>query len=418
MSTLPYDNYRESGIEWVARLPAHWETIRLRWLCDIKKNIAGKLGFDILSITQQGIKIKDLESNEGQLSMDYSKYQMVEVGDFAMNHMDLLTGFVDISPVLGVTSPDYRVFRMKDGAPCLPQYLLYILQIGYKYRIFFPFGQGSSQLGRWRLPTEQFRDLRFPLPPIEEQQAIVSFLAAEIAKIESLIGEQQRLATLLTEKLIAQAMPNITSGGRQIRIGNAVDVMARPLSWEDGVSYTAIGLYNRGRGTFSKPPREHGDMGDSEFFWVQEGDLILSGQFSWEGAVAVAGPEDTGRVVSHRYHVLRGKRDIALTDYLFAYLITKHGDFLLNECSRGAAGRNRPLNINRLLKETITLPDLTDQEKVARALVRRKAILADSAKQINLLNERGSPSFTRLYLAKLIASPGLASKPHESAQRN
>ena len=34
--------------------------------------------------------MKDIESNDGQLPMDYSKYQRVEVGDFAMNHMDIL----------------------------------------------------------------------------------------------------------------------------------------------------------------------------------------------------------------------------------------------------------------------------------------------------------------------------------------
>ncbi len=58
-------------------------------------------------------KIKDIDSGEGQLSMDYSKYQRVFPGEFAMNHMDLLTGFVDISIYNGVTSPDYRVFQYK-----------------------------------------------------------------------------------------------------------------------------------------------------------------------------------------------------------------------------------------------------------------------------------------------------------------
>ena len=48
-------------------------------------------------ITQRGIKVKDTISGEGQLAMDYSKYQFVEIGDFAMNHMDLLTGYVDLS---------------------------------------------------------------------------------------------------------------------------------------------------------------------------------------------------------------------------------------------------------------------------------------------------------------------------------
>lgn len=89
-------------------MPAHWDVTRVRWLFEIQKRIAGELGFDVLSITQQGFRIKDVESNEGQVSLDYSKYQLVEVGDFAMNHMDLITGGVDIAQSRGVTSPDYR----------------------------------------------------------------------------------------------------------------------------------------------------------------------------------------------------------------------------------------------------------------------------------------------------------------------
>src|ERR1700681_438760 len=156
MSFSRYANYKDSGVEWLRDVREHWDIRRVRWLCEIKKRIAGELGYDVLSITQQGVRIKDLESNDGQLSMDYSKYQFVEVGDFAMNQMDLLTGYVDVSPVHGVTSPDYRVFTIRDPAIGHHKYLLYLFQMGYKNRIFYAYGQGSSQLGRWRLPTEQF----------------------------------------------------------------------------------------------------------------------------------------------------------------------------------------------------------------------------------------------------------------------
>lgn len=66
-------------------------------------------------------------------------------------------------------------------------------------------------------------------------------------------------------------------------------------------------------------------MGDSSFFYVEEGDLILSGQFAWEGAVTMATEKETGCVVSHRYPVIRGK-SIA-TEYLFALFMTNFGDF-------------------------------------------------------------------------------------------
>ena len=91
MSFPRYPKYKPSGVEWLGEVPEHWNIERVRRLCEIKKRIAGELGHDVLSITQQGVKVKDLDSNDGQLSMDYSIYQFVEVRDFAMNHMDLLT---------------------------------------------------------------------------------------------------------------------------------------------------------------------------------------------------------------------------------------------------------------------------------------------------------------------------------------
>ncbi|PSJ16209.1 restriction endonuclease subunit S [Nitrosomonas supralitoralis] len=212
MSFPRYERYKDSGVEWLGEVPEHWKIRRIRWLCEIKKRIAGELGHDVLSITQDGIKVKDLESNDGQLSMDYSKYQFVEVGDFAMNHMDLLTGYVDLSQMHGVTSPDYRVFSIRNPAISKSKYLLYLFQMGYKNKIFFAYGQGSSQLGRWRLPTEQFKDLPFPLPPTTEQQSIASFLDRETVKIDELIDEQQLLIELLKEKRQAVISHAVTKG--------------------------------------------------------------------------------------------------------------------------------------------------------------------------------------------------------------
>jgi type I restriction enzyme S subunit len=200
MSIAPYQHYKDSGVKWLGRVPISWEVRRIRHLFEIRKRICGAEGHGVLSITQQGIKAKDIESGDGQLSADYSKYQFVEVGDFAMNHMDLLTGYVDISSMFGVTSPDYRVFAVRDRAVCFDKYYLYLFQTGYRNRIFYAFGQGSSQLGRWRFPTDEFNSFEFPLPPIEEQKNIATFLDHETVKIDALIAEQEQLIALLKEK--------------------------------------------------------------------------------------------------------------------------------------------------------------------------------------------------------------------------
>src|SRR5690606_15334759 len=136
---------------------------------------------------------------------------LVEIGDFAMNHMDLLTGYVDVSKTIGVTSPDYRVFRLRNAAAC-SRYFLYLFQNAYKRKIFFPFGQGSSLLGRWRLPTDEFNAFNIPLPPSAEQTRIAAFLDRETAKIDALVAEQRNLIALLKEKRQALISHAITKG--------------------------------------------------------------------------------------------------------------------------------------------------------------------------------------------------------------
>jgi type I restriction enzyme S subunit len=72
---------------------------------------------------------------------------------------------------------------------------------------------------------------------------------------------------------------------------------------------------------------------------------------------------------------------------LWAFFQTKLGDMILNQCSHGAAGRNRPLNYNELLNETIPVPAIEKQDRIADLvlLLQRHRILATN--NAILLNE-------------------------------
>ena len=183
---------KNSGIDWIGEIPVHWSLHQFRRLFEIKKIIAGALGYDVLSVTQNGIKVKDLSKNEGQIAQDYSKYQIVDVDDYVMNHMDLLTGYVDCSKQVGVTSPDYRVFRAIDKTQISLSYYLKIFQTCYKEKIFYHLGQGVSGMGRWRLPADQLKLFYIPMPPLNEQQSIASYLDEKCSEIDKLIGVKQQ----------------------------------------------------------------------------------------------------------------------------------------------------------------------------------------------------------------------------------
>lgn len=72
----PYKDYKDSGISWLGYIPSNWKITRLKYIFQIQKRIVGELGYNVLSITQNGIKVKDIISGSGQLSMDYSNIKL------------------------------------------------------------------------------------------------------------------------------------------------------------------------------------------------------------------------------------------------------------------------------------------------------------------------------------------------------
>ena len=181
---------KDSGVAWIGAVPSDYRIASIGSLFTIKKDIIGREPETVLSITQTGIRPKDLSSNEGQNASSYAHYQIVNVGDFAMNHMDLLTGWIDISKYEGVTSPDYRVFSLNDKEMSA-DYFLRLFQYYYTNKVFFGFGQGVATLGRWRLPAINFKKIDIPVPPILEQQRIVVAIDEKVGKVDTLISNVQ-----------------------------------------------------------------------------------------------------------------------------------------------------------------------------------------------------------------------------------
>ena len=183
---------KDSRSTWFGQIPSDWNMIKIKYIFKIQKDIAGEEGHTVLSITQKGIKPKDLSKNEGQLAENYSNYQLVHIGDFAMNHMDLLTGWVDVSKYEGVTSPDYRVFGLIDKDNYCSQYYLYLMQMCYTNRIFHGLGQGVSGLGRWRLQADKFLNFSITVPSYEEQKEIANYLDQKCSAIDELIARKEQ----------------------------------------------------------------------------------------------------------------------------------------------------------------------------------------------------------------------------------
>ena len=158
-----------------------------------------------------------MSKNEGQLAESYANYQLVNIGDFAMNHMDLLTGWVDISKYNGVTSPDYRVFVLDDTENNYSQYFLYLMQMCYSNKIFYGLGQGVSGLGRWRLQSDKFLNFVIPIPPHGEQKEIAAYLDQKCVEIDNLISKKELILKEL-EKYRKSMIYEYVTGKKEAKI--------------------------------------------------------------------------------------------------------------------------------------------------------------------------------------------------------
>ncbi|QYY37424.1 restriction endonuclease subunit S [Ruficoccus sp. ZRK36] len=313
----------------------------------------------------------------------------VDRDDFVIS-LRTFEGGIERAYDTGCISPAYTV--MKSSSEVLPPYYHYLL----KSHSFIS-GLQTTVTGIRDGKTvrfDNFADLILPVPARKDQQAIADFLDYETARIDQLIEKKKRLVALASsyvESLVDRAISD--SSLPRKRFEYLTRRMTRPVDLNNHDELVRLGLYNRGRGIFKKPAADEEGMGASDFHFIKSGDLIISGQFAWEGAVAMATDDEEGCVVSHRYPVFRATDSIK-TAYLLGFLRTKLGDFLLNDCSRGSAGRNRPLNAWRLGKEKIPVPSIALQEEVERAVVAHRKIKIKTEESIEKLNEFRSALIT------------------------
>jgi|SRR5690554_1289998 len=402
MSFPRYAEYVDSGVEWLEASPSNWGLFLGKRLFKQRKEKAYPRDEQLAASQAFGVvpqkKMMTLTGNKVMLALGGTDtFRHVEENDFVIS-LRSFEGGIEHSAYTGCVSPAYTVLTsIHTVVPLFYKYL-------FKSRPYIAALQASTDSLRdgKSITFEQFGAIPLPNPSISEQTQIARFLDHETAKIDALIAEQKRLIKLLQEKLHSLILSDIKNHNLpEERLQHLVDVVRRPVTQLPDEDYVALGLFNRGRGLFHKPAKKRDEMGDSDFFWIKQGDLIISGQFAWEGAVAMATELETGKVVSHRYPVIRGRRGGILTEYLFALLTTSHGDFLLNENSRGAAGRNRPLNLNSLLKEKVKIPSISKQELVANLVHRVNQIKLETQMQKELLLERRSTLISAVVTGKI-----------------
>lgn len=183
---------KNSGVEWLGKIPNHWRIRRIKNLFELRneKNYEALEDVNLISLyTDKGVvQHSDLTETTGNKAVTADGYKIVKEDDIVVNIILCWMGAVGRSAYNGVTSPAYDVYKpLHDTNSKYYHYLFRTSQFnGECYR----YGRGIM-LMRWRTYSTEFRAISVPLPPKDEQERIVEFLDKKLDDVDRLIGNVQ-----------------------------------------------------------------------------------------------------------------------------------------------------------------------------------------------------------------------------------
>jgi len=217
MSFPPYDDYSDSGIEWVGIVPRHWSNARLRWLT--KRYAGGTPDKARMDYWTEGT-IPWLNSGAVNQSLITEPSAHITEEAFANSSARWVPSQALVMALAGQGKTKGKVAQLAISTTCnqsmaaiVPgreidaRYLFWWLTDNYQN--IRNMAGGDLRDG---LNLELLGDIPCPRPPASEQTAIAAFVDRETAKIDALATEQQRLIELLKEKRQAVISHAVTKG--------------------------------------------------------------------------------------------------------------------------------------------------------------------------------------------------------------
>jgi type I restriction enzyme S subunit len=306
---------------------------------------------------------------------------------FIASRIDARNGAMGIVPTDldgAIVTNDFPLFNVRTDR-LLPAFLGWLCRTLDFVELCQRASEGTTN--RVRLKEERFLSLEVPLPPLAEQRRIV----ARIEELAAQINEARTIrddATSNCDALLMSAYRQITVGAQRKPLSEVAPLERRPARIDVEATYPQIAVRSFGRGTFHKPP-----LSGSQITWekphlVRAGDILISNIKAWEGAIAVARPEDDGRFGSHRYLTCIPAPNVATARFVCFHLLTAEGLYDVGEASPGSADRNRTLGARELMKINVPTPEFHKQvwfDKLDGKVGELKRLQAETATELDAL---------------------------------
>lgn len=393
----PYPAYRETGVPWMPEAPAHWTVLRGKSLFSQSK-LPVRQSDEIVTCFRDGqVTLRRNRRESGfMVALQEAGYQGVRRGQLVIHAMDAFAGAVGVSDSDGKCTPEYLVCDPQDPRS-VPRYFVYALRLAARMK-FIEVECNAVRERAPRLRYPNFASMRLPVPPPDEQSAIVRYLEYMDRRIRCFIRGKRKLAALLSEQRQAIVYRAVTRGlNEEVHLkSTGVDWLGEvPAHWDVQRVKRLASIKTGGRDTV-----ERRDDGEYPFF-VRSQKIEHIDSYSFDGEAVLTAGDGAG--VAKVFHYATGKFDYHQRVYKFSDFRDIRGKFFYHylaanlrfEAFRETAKSTvDSLRLPMLQSFPVTVPPIDEQDSIVYEIERRTSDIdscqARLHEEISLVREFGS----------------------------
>ena len=368
--------YKNSGIFWQPFIPKSWHVTPLKY---ILKKLSREKGADdeLLVCSNSGDIRKRGDSRLGLVANSNDIYQGVRSGDLLIHGMDTWHGAIAVSKFDGMCTPVVHVCDSSQNKEYVATYLRNMASQQIFKLISNGVRQNTSDFRSW----DKLSRIPIPLPPLVEQEKIVSYLEDKTSKIDEVILAKEKQIKLLQELKDAEIANVITRGlNPDVKMKRYDSLLSSecPEHWcitrnksfmslvgekvgRQSVSYTLLSLTTKGviirdvesgKGKFPK------DFDTYQI--VQRGELVFC-LFDIDETPRTVGIVETGGMVTGAYTVLRVNEKYAIPEYVYYYYLCVDN---IKALKPYYSGLRKTVRADKFLQLYIPVPSVEEQRTI------------------------------------------------------
>lgn len=391
-----YNEYKDSGVQWLGEIPSHWELLKMKYAFKERSEKNHPNEEPLCATQSRGVIPQSLyEGRVVVVNKGFEGLKLVKVGDFVIS-LRSFQGGIEYAYYQGIISAAYTVLQPKESD--MAPYFKYMFKSHDYIQLLQTCVTGIREGQNINYPLLAKKAV--PIPPMEEQHAIVSYLDTKCSKLDTFISNKEKEITLLQEmkqRVITDAVTRGLNPNVKFKPTNIPWLPEIPEHWEEkrlstqftgdvqvNKDFTVKHAFKFNYGELVPKnevgaPEEYRDV-YVRYSLIKEGDVLINGlnlNYDFVSQRVACAPADG--IITSAYVVCRPRKNV---NYNYYTLLFKAMDSMKLFHGMGS-GIRLTLSFKELKKQLLPVPAIEEQHAIVSYITERTAKIDSLIEKLN-----------------------------------